>query len=318
MRRTVSRRRTVACGIVGVAIATGVGGCADDGPPPAATTTAPPAPTSPPASTTEASPSPTSATVTGPTATGRPTAAHLAATPVYWIAESRRSFALYREFRTVPDVGGAVASAVAAMTRMQPLDRDYLTPWRPASRVTATQRGDAITVDLSADAFASRQVGSELAERAVQQMVYTATAAAAQAGRPARTVAVTVDGRPYDAWGVLRLGDPMPRAPMTEVQAHAWVVSPQEGERRPAGTVRFTGYGTSFEATFAWQVRTAAGTVVARGSAMGGTGAGGFGQFTFTASLRPGTYVVEVSTDDPSGGAEGPGAATDDKTFTVR
>lgn len=238
--------------------------------------------------------------------------------PVYWVGESRKSFALYREFRTVPNTGGPISSAVAAMTRLKPLDPDYLTPWRPASKVTVSQTGDAIKVDLSSDAFANRQVGSELAERAIQQLVYTATAAAQQAGNPARTVTITADGKATDAWGAVRLGEPTARAPMADVQAHAWVTSPQEGQRLAAGKVTFTGFGTSFEATFGWKVQSSSGAVVAKGSAMGGTGDGKFGTFTFTANLTPGSYSVEVSTDDASGGAEGPGPAVDDKTFTVR
>lgn len=266
-------------------------------------------------STTVAGPT-TSTTSPGPTATS--TNGQLTGIPVYWIAESRKSFRLYREFRTVPRAsGGAVASAVAAMMRLKPLDPDYVSPWRPPSTLTLTQRGGAIKVDLSRDAFANNQVGGELAERALQQLVYTATAAAHVAGHDATTVAVTVNGRGYDAWGVIRVGSPMRRAPMLDVQALAWVVSPQQGEVRTAGTVAFQGYGTSFEATFAWKVTNAAGAVVAQGSAMGGTGTGGFGGFTFSARLAKGSYTVLVATDDPSGGGSGLGPATDDKDFTV-
>ncbi len=254
---------------------------------------------------------------TSPSPSPSPSVAPLEGVPVYWIGETRATFALYREFRDVPDVGGPVASAVAAMTRLQPLDPDYMTPWRPASEVTATQTGDAITVDLSADALSSTQVGSELAERAVQQLVYTATAAAAQAGSPATTVTITIDGAARDAWGAVRLGEPTRRAPLTAVQAQAWVITPYEGQVLSAGTVAFTGFGTSFEATFAWKVLTSTGAVVAHGSAMGGTGDGGFGEVNFSARLAAGAYKVELSTDDASGGAEGNGPATDDKSFTV-
>ena len=236
--------------------------------------------------------------------------------PVYWVAESRRSFSLYREFRAVPDTGGPVASAVSAITSLEPLDPDYMTPWRPASRVSVSQSGTAITVDLSRDAFASTQVGSELASRALQQLVYTATAAAQKAGTPASSVTITVDGAAFDAWGVIRLGEPMKRAPLADLQAHSWVTSPQEGDDLPAGTVTFKGFGTSFEANFLWEVRNEAGAVVAKGFTMGGTGDGGFGEFTFSARLSAGKYSVKVSGDDPSGG-EGPGAAVDDKSFTV-
>ena len=237
--------------------------------------------------------------------------------PIYWIAESRRSFALYREFREVPATGGPIASAVSAVTSLKPLDPDYMTPWRPASRVRVSQKGDALTVDLSKDAFANTQVGSELADRAMQQLVYTATAAALKAGTPASTVRITVDGAPFDAWGAIRLGQAMKRAPMSAVQAQTWVTSPQEGENLPVGTVTFKGFGLSFEANFVWEVRNESGAVVARGFTMGGTGDGTFGEFTFTAKLTAGRYSVMVSGSDGSGGAEGPGAATDDKSFTV-
>jgi hypothetical protein len=263
-------------------------------------------------STTSASPS------TTPSTSPSTTSSTLKAIPVYYVAQSQRSFRLYREFRVVPDVGGPVASAVSAMTRLAPLDPDYMTPWRPASRTAVSQAGNNVTVDLSADAFSNTNVGSEVAALAIQQLVYTATAAASQSGSPATTVTITRDGKPADVWGVLRIGAATPRAPMLDVQGQAWLTAPQDGDSLKAGTVTFTGFGTSFEATCGWVVRTAAGTTVARGSAMGGTGTGGFGPLSFSAQLAPGTYTVVLSTDDPSGGAEGRGPATDDKTFTVR
>ena len=293
-------RTTRRIGLLSLALAAAVSGCnsKDD------LTSTPGGSTSPSATTAPSATASTASTLTG--------------VPVYWIAESRDSFALYREFRNVTDDGGRIASAVAAMTRMRPLDPDYTTPWRPASRVDVSQAGDAITVDLSADALANTQVGSELAARAVQQLVYTATAAAAQAGTPATTVRILVDGAAADAWGAVRLGEATRRAPLADVQAQAWVTSPQEGATVPAGTVQFTGFGTSFEATFAWKVVSSTGTTVAHGSAMGGTGDGGFGVVSWSAQLTAGTYTVELATDDPSGGAEGHGPATDDKAFTVR
>ncbi|HEU5145033.1 MAG TPA: Gmad2 immunoglobulin-like domain-containing protein, partial [Dermatophilaceae bacterium] len=262
-------------------------------------------------------PSSTSGASTPPTSSLTSSAGQLSGIPVYWIGESRKAFALFREFRAVPDAGGPIASAVAAMTRMTPLDPDYQTPWKPAARVTATQTGQSIAVDLSADAISNTQVGSELAARAVQQLVYTATAAAYASGTPATTVTITIDGKAADAWGVVRLGTPTQRADMASVQAHAWVTSPQEGDTVKAGKVTFTGFGTSFEANFPWKVTNAAGSIVASGATMGGTGSGGFGEVTFSATLTPGTYTVELATDDPSGGAEGAGAAVDTKRFNV-
>ncbi len=263
------------------------------------------------------SPAATSGSPAQSTAASTSSSKELTGIPVYWVAESRRSFSLYREFRAVPDTGGPVASAVSAITSLEPLDPDYMTPWRPASRVSVSQSGTAITVDLSRDAFANTKVGSELASRALQQLVYTATAAAQKAGTPASSVTITVDGAAFDAWGVIGLGEPMTRAPLADVQAQTWVTSPQEGDDLPAGRVTFMGFGTTFEANFVWEVRKDSGAVIAKGNAMGGTGDGTYGDFSFTVPLTAGTYTVKISGSDPSGGAEGTGPAVDDKSFTV-
>lgn len=317
-RRAIRRTGIAVLVIAGMVLA----GCGGDEPTPSGSATTSSATSSTTSSTT---PSPTTSipTVTfteppSPTATAVPTPGTLAGIPVYWVGHSRGEPALFREFRAVPDAGGKIASAVAAMTRTKPLDPDYSTPWRPAGKVTVTQSGSALRVDLSADAVSATGLTQDVAEIAVQQLVYTATAAAHVARTPASTVAITIDGKPALAWGRVQLGAPTARAPMTEVQAHAWVISPQQGDVVPAGTVRFTGYGTSFEATFMWRITKADGGRVAEGSVMGGTGTGGFGELTWTARLGAGSYIVRLATDDPSGGAAPGGAAVDTKTFTVR
>ncbi len=320
--RSLGRSGLAAAALVAALLA----GCGGGTPTPGGTSSAPTtgtiaSPTSPsgstsiPTSTFTEPPSPTPATPTTTTTA----AGTLNGIPVYWVGHSRGAPALFREFRAVPDAGGQIASAVAAMTRMKPLDPDYSTPWRPASRVTVKQTGQALVVDLSADAVSATGVTQDVAEIAVQQLVYTATAAAHVARTPASTVAITIDGKPALLWGRVQVGQATSRAPMTEVQSHAWVISPQEGDVVPAGTVRFTGYGTSFEATFMWRITRADGGRVAEGPVMGGTGTGGFGELTWTAQLGAGTYIVRLATDDPSGGAPGSaGEAVDTKTFTVR
>lgn len=284
-----------------------------------------PAGTSSPAVTTSTSSSATTppttppiTPVTTPATTPPATPTTLTGLPIYFVGHSAGSLKLFREFRTARKIDGPISSAVSAMTRLRPLDPDYVNPWRPASRVWVGQRGSTLTVDISADAFANTNVGSELAARAVQQLVYTATAAAHVAGHDATSVIITVAGKPADAWGVIRLGVPMERAPMVEVQAHAWITDPQEGDVVRSSTVTFTGYGTSFEGTFVWRIMRADGGRVAEGSVMGGTGAGGFGDLRWAVRLAPGAYIVRLATDDPSGGAAPGGAAVDTKSFTVR
>jgi hypothetical protein len=236
--------------------------------------------------------------------------------PVYFIGESAGSYKLFREFRTIRKIDGPISSTISAMTRLAPLDPDYLNPWRSASRVFVSDEAATLTVDLSADAFRNTNVGSELASMAIQQLVYTALAAGEATGNDAHSVVITVNGGRYDAWGVVHLEGRWQRSPMADVQAQAWIIDPQEGATVRAGTVRFTGYGTSFEATFTWQVETLEGKVVAQGTAMGGS-MGTFGTVKFSARLGPDKYVVRLATDDPSGG-EGPGPAVDTKRFTVK
>lgn len=322
------RMRRVCVGVTALALVAlaGCAGTPSPGPggptsPPASSTVPPTSqPTSPPTSpttpsTSTPSTSTPSTTQPSPTTTQAPT--YLTGMPVYFVGESGGAFKLFREFRTVKKLGGPISSTVSAMTRLEPLDPDYLNPWSPASWTWVTQRGSTVTVDLSADALRNTNIGSELAELAVQQLVYTATAAAHVAGTDATTVVITINGKAADAWGTVRLGTPMTRAPMTDVQAQAWIVTPQEGATLRAGTVDFTGYGTSFEATFTWQVTSLDGAVMARGSAMGGS-MGTFGTVKFSAKLAPGKYVVRLATDDPSGGAEGHGPAVDTKRFAVK
>ena len=237
--------------------------------------------------------------------------------PVYFVGESGGSFKLFREFRTVRKIDGPISSTISAMTRLAPLDPDYINPWRSASRVYVSDEAATLTVDLSKDAFRNTRVGSELASMAIQQLVYTALAAGRATGNDAHSVVVTVDGQRYDAWGVVRLEGRVEQLPMVDAFAPAWIVSPQEGATVRAGTVNFTGYGTSFEGTFTWKVHGLSLKLEKRGTAMGGS-MGTFGTVRFAAKLPPGTFVVELATDDPSGGVEGFGPAIDTKEFTVR
>lgn len=296
----------VAASVVGVVAGLVYAGNREEPTDPVASPTGTSSPTTSPTDTPTTTP--TESETTPPAPTGE-----LEAIPVYWLGESKVSVWLYREFRTVPDVGGPVASAVSAMTSLEPQDPDYSTPWSPASRVTVTQDGEALTVDLSADAFAGSGVGSQVAERAVQQLVWTATAAA-QAGGP---VTITVDGEAYDAWGAISLGGPMTRD--NDVRGQVWIDSPTEGQTVAAGAVTVAGNSRSFEATVNWEVQDASGDVVADGFTMGGANET-YGPFEFsTTDLAAGTYTVHVWAEDVSSGesAEGPRMFEQTRTFTV-
>lgn len=324
MRTSTSRAARTSGVLVALALVA-LGGCGGS-----PTTPATPTPSTATSTATSVSPSTPSTTRTpaqptttvpktqppaSPTTPTTPTT--LAGMPVYFVGESDGSFKLYREFRTVPRIDGPISSTISAMTRLTPLDPDYFNPWRSASWVRVSDEAATLSVDLSADAFRNTNVGSELASVAVQQLVYTALAAGEVTGNDAHSVVITVNGGRYDAWGAVHLEGRWQRAPMVDVQAQSWIVEPQEGATVRAGTVQFTGYGTSFEATFRWRVSGLDNRTDVSGTAMGGS-MGAFGTVRFSAKLSPGKYVVELATDDPSGGAEGHGPAVDTKVFTVR
>ena len=320
MKARRQRAMRVWVGVLAVALAA-LAGCGRSPGTPGTTGTAAPTSTST-SPTTEPTPEPTT-TTSEPTTPSSPrpttsptTRTTLSGMPVYFVGESQGYFKLFREFRTIRKIDGPISSSISAMMRLTPLDPEYFNPWRSASRVRVTEDAATLMVDVSADAFRNTTVGKELAPVAIQQLVYTALAASERAGSDAHSVVITVGGQRYDAWGLVHLEGPWQRAPRAEVQAQAWVVNPQEGDVVSAGLVNFTGYGTSFEGTFTWKVHGLDVRVEKRGTAMGGS-MGTFGTVRFSAKLPPGKYVVELVTDDPSGG-EGPGPAVDTKQFTVR
>lgn len=317
-------------GVIAVVAFTGVG---QDAAPPAATgsaTVSSPEPTDPGEPTTQAGDEPTSIQpTTDPTTdateepapttstTGEPpSGGTLDAVPVYWLGDTGTEIRLYREFRTVPDEGDDVTSALRAMLSGAPLDPDYANPWSPATTATVERGADGFTVNLSPDAFAGANVGSEAAAMAIQQLVHTVTAAAG-ANAP---VTILVDGQPgYEAWGVLVLGEPQNRQAQIDVQAPVWIDTPVEGATVPAGAVTVSGVGTAFEANLNWDVTDSAGNVVDSGFTMAGAN-GEYAPFSFDVDLEPGTYTVAVFAPDESGGEspQGPRMFEDTKTITVQ
>jgi hypothetical protein len=213
---------------------------------------------------------------------------------VYWVTSSATRSLLAREYRAVPDYGDPLVSAVQAVLRLQPTDRDYGSPWRPADSVSVISTGTGITVTVSADAFSAPGIGSAVAAAGIQQLVWTVTAAAQ------REVPVTIQvpgSAGFQAWGAVTLGTPTSRD--ARFRASVWIDTPQEGSVQH-GTLRIAGQGSAFEGTYRWQV-TKAGKQVAAGVASG-TPAGpgtGWTQFAVDVALPVGAYQLTVAAEDP-------------------
>ncbi|MCC3282769.1 MULTISPECIES: GerMN domain-containing protein [Arthrobacter] len=236
--------------------------------------------------------------------------------PVYWLAQNESDIQLYREFLPSENTGDPIGEAVQAMTAQVPRDSDYFTPWQPASEVTASiSSKNIITVDITSDAFkASLDAG--MAHRAVQQLVYTATAAAANAGLTtagySTSVIVLVDGKAgYQAFGHELLEKPLERDKL--LPAPIWIIDPQEGDGVET-SVTVTGSAVVREEKLSWSVEpivkgrpdTSAATTgrVALDAATGETAL-----FEVSIKLEPGEYNLRVF--------HGDGANEDSKRITV-
>ncbi len=226
--------------------------------------------------------------------------------PVYWLGHSGSGIYLYREFLTVKGDGDPIEAALLAMTSEKPLDGDYFTPWKKPSKLgAAISAKNIITVDISSDAF-STNVDEGIARRALAQLVYTATAAAANAGlivanQPVH-VSLLVDGHTdYLAFGRIKLDQPMARD--STFVAPVWIIDPQEGADLST-PVRVNGQGISDSGTLTWQLLKVSSDGQTSGFLTGSTpvstGAGQLGPFDFSVQAPAGSYQLRVYRTDPA------------------
>ena len=243
--------------------------------------------------------------------------------PVYWIGRSNSNVFLYREFRDVPDEENPITRALRAMMSETPLDPDYFTPWQnPKTLATSISGTNVITVDVSADAF-NANLDADMAQRAIQQLVYTATAAGASSGLidagQQIEVVILVDGHTdYVAFKHVKLGSPTSRS--AGMVAPVWIIDPQEGMEVADGRVKITGRSTVPGGKLHWQIlkvqengdkqRYLAGETTAAAEP------GASGAFSMAVNLGPGGYEIRVSQVDP--GQPGEELNVDSRGFTVR
>ena len=237
--------------------------------------------------------------------------------PVYWLGLNDTTVSLYREFLQSDNTGDPIGEAVRAMTAGKPLDQDYFTPWQPADKVTASiSSKNVITVDIPSKAFKG-SLDAGMAHRAVQQLVYTATAAAVNAGLTTvgqeSTVVVLVDGKAgYRAFGHESLEEPLRRDP--SLVAPIWIIDPQESQVRST-SLTVTGTAASQPEGLYWRAEPVvdgrpSSDAVASGRVDFHEGPGSTREFTFSTTLAPGTYSLKVY-------YKGHEAAGDSKRITV-
>lgn len=260
-----------------------------------------------------AEPTPSGSASGSPPASASPSPTAGQTVPVYYLTDAPDGFRLAREFRPAEVPNTRAGAAVAQMLSVPAADPDYSSPWNPDTQVRSVEvDADLITVDLSAQARTA-SVGADAAETAVQQLIYTVTAAE-QLDVP---VSLLIEGQPAgELWGHVVWDQPQSRAPLLQTRLLAQINDPAEGTSVPT-TFTVTGEAATFEAVLPWQIIDPDGTVVQAGSTMTAEGqkVAPF-EFTITFTGEPGTYTLQVSQDDPSGGEGGP-VMTDDKTITI-
>ncbi|MBG0740232.1 GerMN domain-containing protein [Paeniglutamicibacter antarcticus] len=282
-------------------------GCTPDSLPPPADTTMP----------ASAGSSATSAVTAAPLESAQSSAK----LPVYWLGHSGNGVFLYREFLAVEGNGDPIQAALLAMTTDKPLDSDYFTPWKKPSKLgVSISAKNVITVDISADAF-STNVDEGIAQRALAQLVYTATAAAANAGlivanQPVQ-VSLLVDGHTdYLAFDKVKLDKPLVRD--SGFVAPVWIIDPQEGSTVKS-PVLVTGQGISGTGELAWQLikRGSDGreSPYQSGTVAVSTGPAQLGDFSFSLQPPAGSYELRVFRAVPTDPAAQDGI--DSKTITV-
>lgn len=254
-------------------------------------------------------PAPSTPTSSGPPVPSTQPPGEPRALPGYYVSETGAGPRLYREFHRVATADPG-SDAVREMLR-GPIDPDYRTLWPAGTtlRAPVTHADGVITVDLTLSAPAS--VGTAAAELTVQQLVYTVQGALGSTD----PVRLLVDGAQVpELFGAVSTADPVRRADQYAVRSLVQIDDPVDGAT-VGRTVTVRGEAAVFEANVPWEVLRGT-TVVQRGAAMSAEGQR-FAPYSFNVTLQPGTYVVRVMEDDPSGG-EGRPPFVDTKTITVR
>ncbi len=266
----------------------------------------------------QATPAPSDSASTSPSST--PTAspdetALEVAVPVYYLTDTGTQLRLAREFRQAAVPAGQAVAALELMLQQPALDPDYTSPWNPATQVlSVVEQEGTITVDVTSDARTAN-LGAEAAELAVQQLVYTVTAAL-QSDAP---VQLLVDGETAgELWGHVVWDEPIGRSPALDVRLLVQINEPAHGVTVPR-TFTVSGEAAVFEANLPWRLETPTGDLVLSGAAMTAEGQR-FAPYEFTVTLpenaSPGEYVLVVEEDDPSGG-EGRPVMRDTKSLVI-
>lgn len=170
--------------------------------------------------------------------------------PIYWLENTDTGVFLYREYLPDNRHNEPVGDAIWTLLSAEPAGPHRYTHLSASDEIGVSMSStNVITLDLPAKVF-SAHLDEGLSERSIQQLVFTATAAASSSGllvgETAPTVKILVDGQPNaDVFDGYRLKDVYERNP--KFMAPIWIVDPQYGTVLADGKVRINGRTTKFD-----------------------------------------------------------------------
>jgi hypothetical protein len=231
---------------------------------------------------------------------------------VYYLGATRNGPLLYREFHPGVSNGSSLAAKVTAgLTEVlshPPLDPDYFSGWPEGTTVRAvTVDGATATVDLAGATI--NTVDAKKAAQAVQQLVWTVTAASATL----TGVRLLFDGQRLSTlWGSGPGDGVLHRGNALEVRAPVWLIDPQQGAAVGRTFTVFVA-GVVPEGAAWLRVRSGAAVVQEQPIKLD-NGAPAQGTAKVSLTLDPGRYTIEAYFRSTVDGSE---QFVDDHEFTV-
>ena len=254
-------------------------------------------------------PSTTSPSSNSPSSSSPSVPAQSSAVALYWVGDTAKGLRLFREFKAAPKGVDPVITALETLFTSVPQDRDYSNLWTTQAKVNAvTREGDLAYVDITPGRL---NVGSEAETRAIDQIVWTTTAA----DPSIKKVRILIEGKQAQSLaGHVDLTQEFVRGLTYEVLADIWILKPEEAQAI-SGSLTVEGVATTFEANVAWRL-TQNGEVIRSGSTTAAEAAPARAPWSFTVEdLAPGEYVVHASEYSAKDGSL---VTEDTKTFTIK
>lgn len=219
--------------------------------------------------------------------------------PIYWLENTDTGVFLYREYLDDTRHSEPIGDAIWTLLSADPAGPHRYTLLKPADEIgVSISNTNVITLDLPAKVF-SAHLDEGLSERSIQQLVFTASAAAASsgilAGESSPTVKILVDGQPNaDVFGGYRIKDVYERN--AKFMAPIWIIDPQYGTVLKEGKVQIKGRTTNFDigTFYSLQKKDADGklTVITAQKQVIAGKIEKSGAFSITERLTPGSYKL--------------------------